>query len=133
VPDHAKLRFTQYEKRLFAEQKRDMAELYPTPEQWERSYPPVARPEDPALQQQYDDYAQMYPREKQTKGEPPNVTPEQESRVNQALSNVELSDKISGASDAGTKPVPNDPTPLETARDIGQDLNRAGVTMDKDK
>jgi hypothetical protein len=133
VPDDTKPRFTQEEERLFAEQKRDMAELYPTPELWERSYPPVARPQDPALQQQYDDYAQMYPQEKQTKGEPTNMTREQQARVDQALSNVELSDKIGGANDAGAKPVPNDPTPLDKARDIGQDLSKAGVTMDKDK
>jgi hypothetical protein len=75
----------------------------------------------------------MYPQEKQTKGEPPNVTPEQQARVDQALSNVELSDKIGGANDAGAKPVPNEPTPLDKARDIGKDMNRAGVTMDRDK
>ncbi len=133
MAEEVKPRFTQEEERLLAERDRDLAELYPTPESWERSYPLLARPEDPELRQQYDDYAQMYPREKQTKGETPNVTPEQQANVDKALSETQLSDKIGGASDVGARPVPNEPTPLDKARDVGQDLHKAGVTMDRDK
>jgi hypothetical protein len=60
-----------------------------------------------------------------------NMTPEQKARVDQALGNVELSDQIGGAQEAGDKPVPNDPTPMDKAREIGKDLHREGVTMDR--
>jgi hypothetical protein len=59
------------------------------------------------------------------------VTPEQQANVDKALGDAQISDKIGGASDGG-KTIPNDPTPIEKARDIGQDLHKAGVTMDKE-
>jgi hypothetical protein len=43
-----------------------------------------------------------------------------------------MTDKISGATDVGVKPTPNEPTPIDKSRDIGQDLQKRGVTMDKD-
>ena len=61
------------------------------------------------------------------------VTPEQKERVDQALGNVELSNQIGGAYEAGDKPMPNDPTPMDRARDIGNDLHRSGLTMDREK
>ena len=129
MPNDKKPLFTEDERKLLAEQPRDMAELYPTPEAWERSHPPLARPEDPALQQQYDDYARM--EKPETKERLTDVTPEQQANVDKALGDAQISDKIGGASDGGN-PIPNDPTPIEKARDIGQDLHKAGVTMDKE-
>jgi hypothetical protein len=62
-----------------------------------------------------------------------DVTPEQKERVDQALGNVELSNQIGGAYEAGDKPLPNDPTPMDKAREIGNDLHRSGLTMDREK
>lgn len=59
------------------------------------------------------------------------MTPEQQASVDKALQRADLSDKTGGASDVGGKPAPNDPTPLDKSRDIGQDLQKHGVTMDK--
>ena len=52
------------------------------------------------------------------------MTPEQQANVDKALGDAQISDKIGGASDGG-KTIPNDPTPIEKARDIGQDLHKA--------
>lgn len=54
------------ERALLAQRDRDLGELYPTQEAWERSYPPTKRPDDPELRQQYDDLRQMQPGESQT-------------------------------------------------------------------
>ena len=116
------------EKRLLHERDRDLAELYPTPQAWERSYPKLDPPDDPLERAQYDDLAQLTPRGK----EATYVTPEQKANVDRALADTQLSDKIGGASDVAGKPTPNEPTPIEKARDIGQDLQKAGVTMDKE-
>ena len=60
----------------------------------------------------------------------PDMTDEQKASIDKALGKANISQEIGGASDAG-KPVPNDPQPIEKARDIGQDLQKQGVTMEK--
>lgn len=124
---------TPEEQSQLAEQTRDYAELYPTPEAWERSYPLTARPEEPEQRQQYDDFAELYPRAgKEKEKDQGSVTPEQKANVDKALENTSISKEISDAGFAGGKPAPNDPTPVDKARDVGQDLRKAGVTMDKE-
>jgi hypothetical protein len=60
-----------------------------------------------------------------------DVTPEQQTRVDQALSDTSMSKIISGPSDAGANPTPKDPTPMEQAKDIGQDLRNKELIVDK--
>jgi hypothetical protein len=77
-------------------------------------------------------FEQLKEREKPMKGET-KVTPEEQTRVDQALSNSNLAkESIGPASEVSGKPVPNDPGSLDKARDIGQDLNKNGVTMDRE-
>ncbi len=109
------------------DQARDYAELYPTPEAWERSYPPLAPPDDPEQRAQYDDLAQIYPRAKEAN----TVTPEQKVNVDRALADIQLDNRIGPATEVTGKPTPNEPMPIEKAVDIGKDLQNAGVTMDK--
>lgn len=52
---------TDDESALFAQQKKDLKELYPTDEAWDRSYPDTGPPDDPMLRRQYDDLMQMRP------------------------------------------------------------------------
>ena len=61
------------------------------------------------------------------------MTPEQQANVDKALSETQLSKSIGGASDPGAKPVPNEPAPIENSKQIGQDLQKAGATMEPDK
>jgi hypothetical protein len=124
-----KTAFTDDERKLLAQSERDLGQLYPTDEAWAQSYPAVKPPADAEQRQQYFDERELA--EKSTK-EVSNVTPEQQSKVDKALADANVTKQISGASDVSSKAVPNDPTPVEKARDIGQDLNKAGVTMDKD-
>ena len=124
-----KAAFTEEERKLLAQSERDLAELYPTDEAWAQSYPPVKPPADAEQRQQYFDERELA--EKSTK-EVSNMTPDQQSKVDKALADANVTKQISGATDVSSKAVPNDPTPVEKARDIGQDLNKAGVTMDKD-
>ena len=119
--------FSAEEETLLRDQARDYAQLYPTPQAWEQSYPTLDAPSDPLERAQYDDRAELSLREKEAN----TVTPEQRANVDRALTDIQLSDKISGASDVAGKPQPNDPTPMEKAKDIGQDLQKSGVTMDK--
>lgn len=128
MPDDEKPVFSEAERELLRESERDRAELYSTPQAWEQSYPKLAPPDDPQERTQYDDLAELAPRGK----EAANVTPKQKANVDRALADVQLSDKIGGPSDVSGKPAPNEPTPIEKAKDIGQDLQKAGVTMDKD-
>jgi hypothetical protein len=110
-----------------AEMKKLYDELFPGPDDHLKNVPPTAAPKDDEGRRLHELYDELFsPAKGQT-----NVTTEQQARVDQALGNVELSDKIGGASDAGSKPIPNEPTPMDKARDIGQDLNKSGVTMDK--
>jgi hypothetical protein len=120
--------FTEAERELLRENERDLAELYPTPQAWERSYPKLYPPADPEQRAQYDDLAEIASREKGAI----NVTPKQKENVDRMLADTQLSDKIGGASDVTGKPTPNDPMPVEKALEIGQDLHKAVVTMDKD-
>jgi hypothetical protein len=117
------------EKRL-AERDRDYAELYPTPEAWARSFPELAAPDNPQQRAQYDDFAAMYPRTGQAK-EQGNVTPEQKANVDKALADIQISDKIGGPGEVSARPQPNEPTPIEKAKDVGQALHKSGVEMDK--
>jgi hypothetical protein len=116
---------TPQEEGQFAEQARDYAELYPTPEAWGRSFPDLAAPNDAGQRAQYDDLAQF-------QKEADDVTPKQQASVDKALADVTLTDSISTAAIPAGKPQPNEPTPVEKARDVGQDLQKSGVTMDKD-
>jgi hypothetical protein len=61
----------------------------------------------------------------------PDMTDEQKANIDKALGKANISQEIGGASEAGSKPVPNDPQPLEKARDVGQDLHKQGVTVEK--
>lgn len=62
-----------------------------------------------------------------------NVTPEEKSKVDLSLSNSNIArDKIGPASEVSGKPTPNDPSSMDKSREVGQDLNKSGVTMDKE-
>ena len=127
---HADLRasrtpaFSRDEEMRLAERDRDYAELYPTPDAWERSFPVLSPPDDSQERAQYDDLARF-------QKEADKVTPEQKSRVDQALAEVNLSDKIGASADVSARPRPSEPEPVEKARDIGKDLQKSGVEMDK--
>jgi hypothetical protein len=70
--------------------------------------------------------------EKSAKGVHERMTPEQQERVDQSLKNANIQrESMGGASDVNSKPTPNDPASMDKARDIGRDLNKAGVEMDK--
>src|SRR5664280_10625 len=123
-----KAAFTEEERKLLQQSERDLAQLYPTDEAWAQSYPPVKPPADAEQRQQYFDERELA--EKSTK-EVSNMTPDQQSKVDKALADANVTKQMCGATDV-SQAKPNDPTPVEKARDIGQDLNKAGVTMDKD-
>jgi hypothetical protein len=129
MPDDDKPVFTEAERRLLEENERDLAELYPTPQAWEQSYPKLAPPVNAEERAQYDDLAEIAPREKGAT----NVTPDQKEKVDTALANMSISKDISGATEVTGKPTPNEPTPIEKAKDIGQDLLKAGLIVDKDE
>ena len=59
------------------------------------------------------------------------MTDEQKASIDKALGKANISQEIGGASEVGSKPVPTDPTPIDKAPDIGRDLQKQGVTMDK--
>jgi hypothetical protein len=141
--------FTEQERYILdVQQRKDLAALYPDSEEgrWLRErerlaeanpHGPEARQvaEEAQLEKLYSDAPQGAGPEGQNtiKEAPKDVTPEEQGRVDQALGKIELSDKIGGATDAGAKPTPNDPTPIDKSREVGQDLQRQGVSMDKDK
>lgn len=60
------------------------------------------------------------------------MTDQQQASVDKALGNTAISKDIGGASEVNTKPQPNEPTSLDKSRDIGQDLQKQGVTLDKE-
>jgi len=117
--------FSAEEEKRLAERERDYAELYPTADAWVRGFRELPRPDDPALRAQYDDFAQL---QKEAK----DVTPEQKANVDKALALTSISKEISAAGDVSGKPAPNEPTPVDKSRDVGQDLQKAGVTMEKE-
>jgi hypothetical protein len=149
MADKPKSPFTDKERYLLdVQRRRDMAEIYPDSEeaQWirERERLAGANPEGPEARQISEEarLAKLYadapegarPEGQNTEKEAPKqVTPEQRARVDQALGRIELSAQIGGASEVGGKPAPNEPAPIAKSRDVGQDLQRQGVTMDKDK
>ncbi len=59
------------------------------------------------------------------------MTPEQQASIDKALGRADINDKMGGASDVSGKPQPNETTPLDKSRDIGQDLRKQDVTVDK--
>jgi hypothetical protein len=70
---------------------------------------------------------------KSAKGGKDGMTPEQQERVDQSLKNANVQrESMGGASDVSNKPTPNDPSSMDKAREVGQDLNKSGVTMDKE-
>jgi len=140
--------FTGDERYLLDVQRRkDMAELYPDgPEaRWlqERARLANVSPDGPEARQIAEETKQavLYADTPQTgrwqdlnnRKENSDVTPEQQANVDKALAETQLSNKIGGATDVSSHPAPNEPTPLDKSRDIGQDLHHQGVTMDKDK
>ena len=149
MADKSKANFTDKERYLLdVQRRRDMAEIYPDSEeaQWLRERVRLAEsnPEGPESRQVAEEVrlAKFYaddpegarPEGQSTDKEAPKqVTPAQKERVDQALGKVELSKQIGGASDVGGKPAPNEPAPIDKSRNVGQDLQRQGVTMDKDK
>ncbi len=147
MAEKPKPRFTESERYLLdVQQRRDMAELYPDGRegQWlrERERLAAVNPGGPEARQIEEEYrrASLHADASdgsrlETKNESEvrkSVTPEQKERVDQALGKSELSAQIGGASDVSAKPTPNEPTPMEQSREIGQDLQRQGVTMDKE-
>lgn len=142
--------FTDQERYLLdVQRRRDMAEIYPDSQEakWldERERLAQSNPNGPEARQiqeemrltsLYGEATEANATQEQhnsMKEGISSVTPEQKERVDKALGNVQLSDKIGGASEVGQKPAPNEPTPLEQSRDVGQDLHRQGVTLDQDK
>jgi hypothetical protein len=147
IADDTKYVFTDKERYLFNVQRGDMAELYPQgPEARalaERARLVEVNPDGPEARQIADEarIAKLYagvlegdrPQDYNNQKEAAkDVTPEQEANVGKALGEIQLSDKIGGASDVGGTATPNDPTPIEKSREIGQDLQRQGL-IDKDK
>ncbi len=148
MADKSKSVFTDKERYLLdVQRRRDMAEIYPDSEeaQWlrERSRLAGANPEGPEARQIAEEVRldKLYadapdgarPEGQNTEKEPKQVTPEQKANVDKALTDTQLSGKIGGASDVGGRLAPNEPTPIDKSQDIGQDLRRQGVTVDKDK
>jgi hypothetical protein len=111
-------------------------ELFPTEadrQAWEQQGSPQRPPQDEAERRQWEDLRQMAAAENSnTKESNTNMTPEQQANIDKALQRLDLNDKIGQATDVSSRPAPNDPTPMEKARDIGQDLHKQGVVMDKD-
>jgi hypothetical protein len=148
MADKPKSPFSDQERYLLdVQQRRDMAEIYPDSQegQWLRERTRLAEvnpngPEARQIQEESRQASLHADRPEGSKSQDQNerevkkdVTPEQKERVDQALGQTERSAQIGGASDVNSKPTPNDPTPMEKARDLGQDLQRQGVSMDKDK
>lgn len=127
----AKSAFTNEERKLLKENENDLAQLYPTDKAWAESYPPVKPSENAEQRQQQFDERELNAAQEKPMKEVSSMTPEQQAKVNKALGDANLSNQIGGASDAN-QAKPNDATPIDKAKDIGQDLNKAGVTMEKD-
>jgi hypothetical protein len=149
MADKGKSIFSDNERYLLDVQRRkDMAEIYPDSDEarWLRERERMAgvNPEGPEARQIAEEARldKLYRDAPQGAGpqgqnnerkEAKDVTPEQKVNVDRALADTQLSDKIGGATDVGGKATPNDPTPTDKSREIGQDLQRQGVTMDQDK
>ncbi len=59
------------------------------------------------------------------------MTDEEKSGIDKAIGKANLSHEIGGATEVSGKPQPNDPTPLDKARELGQDLHNKGLILDK--
>jgi hypothetical protein len=149
MADTDKSIFTDKERYLLdVQQRKDMAEFFPEGEEakWlgERNRLAEVNPDGPAARQIAEEgrQAKIYadaPEGAKSQGQnnerkvATEVSPEQKANVDKALSDVQLSSQIGGATDVGSKPQPNDPTPIDNSRALGQDLQQQGVTMDRDK
>jgi hypothetical protein len=117
--EQAKAGFSEQELSQFKEQKRDLQEI-----------------SDAKASERSDVWSEhskeQNEREKSMKGAS-GMTPEQQEKVNQSMKNTNMQREsmAGGASDVNSKPTPNDPTSIDKARDIGKDLNKSGVEMDK--
>jgi len=60
------------------------------------------------------------------------MTDEQRANVDKALSKANISQEIGGASDVQGAPTPNEPQSMDKMRQIGQDLHKQGVTVDRE-
>src|ERR1039457_3980351 len=88
-----KTAFTDDERKLLQQSERDLAQLYPTDEAWAQSYPPLKPPADAEQRQQYFDERELA--EKSTK-EVSNMTPDQQSKVDKALADANVTKQIGG-------------------------------------
>ena len=85
--------FTEEERKLLQQSEYDLARLYPTDEAWAQSYPAVKPPADAEQRQQYFDERELA--EKSTK-EVSNMTPDQQSKVDKALADANVTKQIGG-------------------------------------
>jgi len=60
------------------------------------------------------------------------MTDAQKAAIDKALGKTELTASVGRASEVSGAPKPNDPTPLDNVKEIGQDLHKQGVTFDKE-
>jgi hypothetical protein len=99
---------------------------------YDRETVPLQPPDDKDDRRQWQDLREMDGSvQPETAKESSDMTPKQQENVDKALARADLTDMIGGATDVSGRPAPNDPTPIEKAKDIGQDLHKQGVTMDK--
>lgn len=59
------------------------------------------------------------------------MTDEEKSGIDKAIGKANLSHEIGGATEVSGKPQPNDPMPLDMARELGQDLRNKDLILDK--
>jgi hypothetical protein len=110
-------------------------ELFPTDEArafYDRQTAPSHPPENKDDRQQWQDLREMdgSGQSEAAKGSS-DMTPEQQANLDKLIAKADLTDKINGGVDVTGKPVPNDPAEKDKALDIGKDLHKAGVTMEK--
>lgn len=79
------------------------------------------------------DVNRLYEQEaKSTKGGTDGMTLEQQDQVDKSVATASIQrESIGGASDVTSKPTPSDPSSMEQARDIGAELQKSGVEMDR--
>ena len=95
------------DKRLFEQKDRDLAELYPTAQAWEDSFPAVKRPEDGEQRQQFDDFAQLSPVDKTLKQGNASAAIAQDQQANR-LVHLTMHDRMAqGAAEAARDTLHN--------------------------
>lgn len=101
---------------------------------WAKSVPPGPPPSHPEAREEYGRQHNRWQEQEgksERGGHKETMTPEQQGKVDKTMADTNLAKDTIGKSSEASKATPNDPTPIEKSRDIGQDLNRNGVTMDK--